>query len=67
MKRRGNRIVTTAVEHHSVLAICKALENEGFEVITAVSYTHLDVYKRQAQSPLTRFCLLLAQKEAPAG
>ena len=34
MKRRGNRIVTTAVEHHSVLAICKALENEGFEVIT---------------------------------
>ena len=33
MKRRGNRIVTTAVEHHSVLAICKALENEGFEVI----------------------------------
>ena len=22
MKRRGNRIVTTAVEHHSVLAIC---------------------------------------------
>ena len=34
MKRRGNRIVTTAVEHHSVLAICKALEAEGFEVIT---------------------------------
>ena len=34
MKRRGNRIVTTAVEHHSVLAICKALENEGFEVVT---------------------------------
>ena len=22
MKRRGNRIVTTAVEHHSILAIC---------------------------------------------
>lgn len=34
MKRRGNRIVTTAVEHHSVLAICKALEAEGFEVVT---------------------------------
>ena len=35
MKRRGNRIVTTAVEHHSVLAICHQLqEAEGFEVVT---------------------------------
>ncbi len=33
MKRRGNRIVTTAVEHHSVLAICHQLQEEGFEVI----------------------------------
>ena len=31
-RRRGNRIVTTAVEHHSVLAICRQLESEGFEV-----------------------------------
>ena len=34
LRRRGNRIVTTAVEHHSILAIGKALEAEGFEVIT---------------------------------
>ena len=33
MKRRGNRIVTTAVEHHSVLAICHQLQEEGFEVV----------------------------------
>ena len=31
-RRRGNRIVTTAVEHHSVLAVCRQLESEGFEV-----------------------------------
>lgn len=31
-RRRGNKIVTTAVEHSSVFESCKALENEGFEV-----------------------------------
>lgn len=31
-KRRGRRIVTTAIEHHSVLAAAEALRAEGFEV-----------------------------------
>ena len=33
LRRSGNRIVTTAVEHPAVLECCKALEQEGFEVI----------------------------------
>ena len=33
LRRRGNRIVTTAVEHHSVLHAAQQLEKEGFEVI----------------------------------
>ncbi len=33
LKRRGNRIVTTAAEHDSVLAAMDALEKQGFEVI----------------------------------
>jgi len=32
MKRRGNRIVTTSVEHPAVLECCKLLEERGFDV-----------------------------------
>ena len=32
-KRRGNKIVTTAIEHSSVFESVKALENEGFETV----------------------------------
>ncbi|MCH5300172.1 MAG: cysteine desulfurase [Ruminococcus sp.] len=33
LKRRGNKIVTSSVEHSSVLEAMKELENQGFEVI----------------------------------
>jgi cysteine desulfurase len=33
LKRQGNRIVTTSVEHPSVYEPIKQLENEGFEVV----------------------------------
>ncbi len=33
LKRRGNKIVTTSVEHSSVLEAMNELENQGFEVI----------------------------------
>ena len=33
-KRQGKRIITSAVEHSAVSATCKALEEEGFEIVT---------------------------------
>ena len=33
LRRLGNRIVTTAVEHPAVLECCKSLEADGFEVM----------------------------------
>jgi len=33
MKRRGNRIVTSSVEHPAVMECCKALEKQGFELV----------------------------------
>lgn len=32
-KRSGNKIVTTAIEHSSIMEACKKLENDGFEVV----------------------------------
>lgn len=31
-RRRGNHIITTAIEHHAVLDTCLALDTEGFDV-----------------------------------
>ena len=32
-KRRGTKIVTTSVEHSSIMESCKRLEQEGFEIV----------------------------------
>ena len=42
MKRRGNKIVTTAIEHPSVSEPMKQLSNRGFEVVTLNPKDHDD-------------------------
>ena len=59
-KKRGGRIITTAIEHPSVLETVKRLEDEGFEVIRLKPDKNGTVPLSALESALTENTLLVS-------
>lgn len=59
-RRRGNRIVTTAIEHESVLQAAAQLETEGFEVVRLMPDAHGRITKEQIQSAIQADTILVS-------
>lgn len=58
--RRGNRVVTTAIEHPSVLSVMKALEKEGFEVVYLMPDRAGLVQEEQVRAAVTERTILVS-------
>ncbi|MGN1203204.1 MAG: cysteine desulfurase family protein, partial [Eubacterium sp.] len=59
-KRLGNRIVTTAIEHESVLQSAQELEKEGFEVIYLKPDRHGNITKEQLFDAVSKDTILVS-------
>lgn len=60
LRRRGNRIVTTAIEHPSVKEAINALENEGFEVIRLMPQRNGVISKEDLFSAINEKTILVS-------
>ena len=59
-KRLGNRIVTTAVEHESVLESAKELEKQGFEVVFLKPDSHGNISEEQLFEAVNKDTILVS-------
>lgn len=60
LRRRGGRIVTTAIEHSSVLESCRQLEKEGFEVVYLTPRGDGTVSEEQLRNAVTADTILVS-------
>lgn len=59
-KRLGNRIVTTAIEHESVLESAKELEKQGFEVVFLKPDIHGNISEEQLFEAVNKYTILVS-------
>lgn len=59
-KKRGRRIVTTAIEHPSVLETVKRLENDGFEVVMIKPQENGVIGIEQLKNAITKDTILVS-------
>lgn len=59
-RRRGNRIVTTAIEHESVMQSINKLEEEGFEVIRLMPDGHGFISEKELEEAINDKTILVS-------
>lgn len=59
-RRRGNRIVTTAIEHESVMQSIDRLEEEGFEVIRLMPDEHGFISEKELEEAINDKTILVS-------
>lgn len=59
-KKRGNKIVTTALEHPSVLETLKVLEEDGFEVVKIMPDKNGNISRESIESAIDKNTVLVS-------
>ena len=52
---------------HEVTGSCSLIETNGKNILVAVSYTHLDVYKRQNSEDVQSYMIMLHRRHSGYG
>ena len=59
-KRKGNRIVTTAIEHESVMTACDELEKQGFEIVRLQPDKYGNITEKQIADAINSDTILVS-------